>query len=107
MNRYFTQAGYMEQEATPVLDEKDEEQVKEVMEASKKIIKEVKLNELESIAADALTAKEKQGLKLYYENELDKVNWDKMEDKLRTSYNSINWPQVNEKIGVELKKNKN
>ena len=104
MNRYFTQANFMEAEGTPVLDEKDEEQVKEAMDASKKIIKEVKLNELEAFAADALTTKEKQGLKLYYEEELDKVNWDKMEVKLRTSYNKIDWPQVNQKIGVELKK---
>ena len=27
-----------------------------------------------------------------------------MEEKLRTSYNNIDWPQVNQKIGVELKK---
>jgi beta-lactamase regulating signal transducer with metallopeptidase domain len=104
MNKYFTQAGFAIQEPVPVLDEKDEEQVKEAMEASKKIIKEVKLNELEAIAADALTTKEKQGLKLYFEKEIDKVNWDKMEEKLRTSYNNINWPQVNQKISTELKK---
>lgn len=104
MNKYFTLANFMEAEGTPVLDEKDEEQVKEAMEASKKIIKEVQLNELEAIAADALSTKEKQGLKLYYEKELEKVDWNKMEDKIRTSYNNIDWPQVNEKIGVELKK---
>jgi bla regulator protein blaR1 len=105
MNRYFTLAGFAVPEPVPVLDEKDEEQVKEAMEASRKIIKEVQLNELEAIAADALTEKEKQGLKLYYEKELEKaVDWNKMEEKLRTSYNNIDWPQVNEKIGVELKK---
>jgi bla regulator protein BlaR1 len=105
MNRYFTQAGFAVPEPLPVLDEKDEEQVKEAMEASKKIMKEVKLNELETIAADALTEKEKQGLKLYYEKELEKaVDWNKMEEKLRTSYNNIDWPEVNQKISTELKK---
>jgi bla regulator protein blaR1 len=105
MNRYFTHAGFAVPEPVPVLDEKDEEQVKEAMEASKKIMKEVKLNELETIAADALTEKEKQGLKLYYEKELEKaVDWNKMEEKIRTSYDNIDWPQVNQKISSELKK---
>jgi bla regulator protein BlaR1 len=86
------------------LDAEEEVQVKEAVDASKKILKDHHLTELKLAAADVLTAKEQETLKKYYERELAKADWSKLEDKLRTSYDHINWPQVNEKIHQEIEK---
>lgn len=104
-NPLLSFVNFTEPVETPIeLDESEEEQVKEAMAASKKIIKEHQLNELKSAAADVLTTEEQEALKKYYEKELAKADWTKLESKLRTSYNQINWPQVNERIQIEIEK---
>jgi hypothetical protein len=59
---------------------------------------------LKIAAADVLTAKEQETLKKYYEKEIAKADWNQLEHKLRSSYNNIDWPQVNEKIHHEIER---
>jgi len=52
--------------------------------------------------ADALTQVEKENLKEKYYTELEKVNWQKLEDRLRLSYNQINWENVNAQLNSAI-----
>ena len=40
--------------------------------------------------------------KLTNYSELDKVNWQKLEDKLRLSYHHINWDKVNTQLNTAI-----
>jgi hypothetical protein len=83
-----------------------EEQVKEALEASKKVLEEKQWKDVEKSIADAMTSSEKDVLKGQYEKALSKVNWNKMEDKLRIAYDKIDWNSVNDNLNkaiVEIK----
>jgi len=79
----------------PKLKRYQEEQVRGTVEATKKILEEGQWKQVEKNVADALTENEKECLKQKYYVDLAKVNWQKLEDKLRLSYNNINWEKVN------------
>ena len=82
----------------PVLDQFQEQQVKEAIDASKKVIENAEWKTVEKNIADVLTQKEKEQLKKEYRKELNKVDWDQWENKLRTAYNNVDWSRVNEQL---------
>lgn len=80
----------------PALSQLEEQQVKEAMDASKKIFEVVQWNQIEKEAiADALTLAEKSEVKQAYKKAAEKANWDKMADKLRAGYDQIDWNTIN------------
>ncbi len=90
----------------PQLKNYQEEQVKEVVEASKKVLEEKQWKDAEKRIADALSEHEKAILKMQYDKELSKVDWKKMQEKLRVAYDQIDWNQVNDNLNkaiVEIK----
>lgn len=94
------------EEIIPELNEEEEVQVKEVVDASKRIIEEEQWKAMEKNIADALTAAEKEKVKAEYEKALSKLDWEKMENKLKIAYNNINWNKVNTELSnalVEIK----
>ena len=86
----------------PKLKKYQEQQVKGMVEATKKILEEGQWKQVEKKVADALTENEKECLKEKYYVELAKVNWKKLEDKLRLSYNNINWDKVNNQLNTAI-----
>ena len=90
------------EDIVPVLDDEKEEQVQEVLDASKKVLTEEQWKAMEINIADALTSHEKEKVKLQYQKAMERVNWDKMENKLRIAYDNINWNQVNNELGKAL-----
>jgi len=98
----FMNVGY----TVPVVPElaPDEEcKVKEAVDATKKILQESEWKAMEKNYADAFSAAEKTQLKAEYNSEIaDKVNWNKLEEKLRLSYSQINWDDVHQKINTSL-----
>jgi len=98
----FVNVGY----SVPVVPElaPDEEcKVKEAVDATKKILQESEWKAMEKNYADAFSAAEKTQLKAEYNSEIaDKVNWNKLEEKLRLSYSQINWDDVHQKINTSL-----
>ncbi|HEV8506261.1 MAG TPA: M56 family metallopeptidase [Chitinophagaceae bacterium] len=86
----------------PKLKKYQEEQVKGTVEATKKILEEGQWKQVEKNVADALTQNEKECLKQKYYVDLAKVNWQKLEDKLRLSYNNINWDKVNAQLNTAI-----
>jgi beta-lactamase regulating signal transducer with metallopeptidase domain len=88
----------------PELMQEEEAQVQGTVAATKKILKEGQWKTVEKNVADALTMAEKENLKTRYYTELDKVDWKKLENRLRISYNNINWDNVNAQMGNALSK---
>ena len=86
----------------PVLEPQKEEQVKEVLDASKKVLTEEQWKAVELSIADALTSHEKEKVKIEYKKAVEKLDWEKMENKLRIAYDSINWKHVNIELGKAL-----
>jgi bla regulator protein blaR1 len=80
----------------------EEEQVKEAIEASKKVLEEKQWKDVEKRIADVMTSNEKEVLKCQFEKELEKVNWNKMQDKLRMAYDKIDWNSVNEGLSLAM-----
>jgi hypothetical protein len=90
---------------TPVMPElapEEENKVKEAVDATKRILQEKEWQAFEKNYAEVFNAAEKTKLKSEYIYEVDKVNWNKLEDQLRLSYSQINWDNVNDKINTSL-----
>jgi beta-lactamase regulating signal transducer with metallopeptidase domain len=91
---------------TPVIPElapDEEAKVKEAVDATKKILQESEWKALEKNYADAFNSYEKSKLKSdYIQKEENKVDWNKLEDQLRLSYQQINWDNLNDKINTSL-----
>lgn len=98
----FMNVAFTEAPAIPELKEYQETQVKEVMETTRKVLEEKKWKVVENKIADVMTAYEKSLVKNQYEKEMSKVNWNKMEDKLRVAYHNIEWNKVNEALNKAL-----
>ena len=92
--------------ATPIIPElapEEETKVKEAVNATKKILQEDQWKALEKTYAEVFNSVEKTRLKSeYMEKEVNKVDWNKLEDQLRLSYSQINWNDVNQKINTSL-----
>ena len=85
------------EEALP-LKKYEEAQVKAAMDASKKVLENEEWKELEKNIADVFTQKEKAELKATYRNEMDKMDWNEWENKLRLAYDKVDWNRVNEQL---------
>lgn len=93
---------------TPVIPElapEVESQVKDVVDATRKIYRESEWKALEKSYADVLTSYEKNKVRSEFieeANKTDKVDWKQLEDKLKLSYEQINWDKVGEQITSSL-----
>ena len=79
-----------------------EQQVQQVLDASKKIMAEEQWKAIEVNIADALTSHEKEMAKLEHKKAIEKLNWEIIENKLRVAYDSINWKNVNNELNKVL-----
>ena len=86
----------------PTLKKYQEDQVKEAIDASKKVLENAQWKVIEKNIADAFTEKEKETLKSTYQKEINKVDWNKLEDKLRLAYDKIDWERINDQLGTAV-----
>lgn len=87
-------------EEVPViaLDKEDEAIVKEAVASSRKVLEKAQWKEMEKSLADVFTAKEKAALQSMLKNEMNKFDWKQWEDKLRQSFDQVNWEKVNSQL---------
>lgn len=90
------------QNVTPQLDKQEEEQVKEALNASKKVMAEDQWDAVEKSIADAMTIHEKELLKNEYKKAMNQLDWKKMEEKLKVAYENIDWNQINTQLNTAL-----
>ena len=86
----------------PQLKKYQEEQVSEAVELTKKVLKEKEWKTIENNIADVLTAGEKKELRTEYLKELSQVNWNKLQNQLRYSYDKINWDQIGDQLNKAI-----
>lgn len=91
---HFTQVSNLET-IIPELTPQQENQVKEALNASKKVLEETQWKVVEKSIADAMTMAEKETVKAAYERAAEKANWNKMADKFRIAYDQIDWEGLN------------
>jgi len=104
-NLPFINVNFLEN-IVPELDQEQEEQVKEALIASKKVMTEGNWNVVDKSIADAMTSHEKEKLKAEYKKAMSELDWEKMEDRLKVAYDKIDWNQVNTQLSnalVEIK----
>ena len=90
-------AGF-EEANIPVLKKYQEQQVKDALAASKKVLESSQWKLVEKSIADAFSEREKEEIKSVYEKELDKFDWNKWENKLKLAYDNIDWDKVNNQL---------
>jgi len=97
----FIAAGY---QAIPdiQLSKKEEQQVKEALEASKKVLENEQWKQVEKNIADVLDSKEKDEVKEELSKELGKYDWKVWENRLRTAYDKVNWERVNSQLNYAI-----
>ena len=89
---------------TPVIDAPqlksyEEAQIKQTLDASKRVLEEGQWKAVEKNIADALTSNVKGKLKAEYLKEFNKIDLKKWGDKLRSAYDQIDWDRINEQLG--------
>ncbi len=83
----------------PLLKNYQELQVKEALDASKRVLENIQWKAVEEKVADVMTQQQKDQLKSTYQKELDKVDWDQIQDRLRMAYDKIDWDKINDQLG--------
>ncbi len=86
----------------PQLKMYEEKQVKEAMEASKKVLESIQWKVVEKSIADVFNQQEKEQIKASYENEIKKIDWQKWENSLKKAYNDIDWEKINTQLSVAV-----
>ena len=82
-------------EPLPELSKYQEEQVKEALQASKKVLESAQWKAVEKSIADVFTQKEKEEIRSDYQKELNNFDWKQWENRLRAAYDQVDWEKVN------------
>lgn len=95
VNNLYKPAGFETIVQAPELGKHQEEQVQEALEASRKVLENAQWKALEQNIADVFTEKEKEELKASYHDEVNKFDWQKWGNNLRSAYEKVDWDKVN------------
>jgi len=76
--------------------------VDKTVQATKKVLAQTQWEAVEKEIADAMTEKEKALARQQYMTELEKVDWQKLEEKLKTQYKQMDWERINMNLNKAL-----
>ena len=80
----------------------EETQVREAMEASKKILENIQWKVVEKSIADVFNQQEKEEIKASYEQEIKKIDWKKWENSLKQAFDDIDWEKINTRLAFAV-----
>jgi beta-lactamase regulating signal transducer with metallopeptidase domain len=80
------------------LTKEQKDQVASTVDATKKVMSTLQWKEIETQIADAMTQKEKVLAKQEYQKEIEKLDWQKVEQNLKAKYQNVDWNQINTNI---------
>lgn len=89
----------------PELTPQQEKQVKEALQASKKVLEETQWKAVEKSIADAMTIAEKEKFKLVFEKataETEKAQLEKLYNKVKIAYDQIDWDNLNTNLSIAM-----
>lgn len=101
-NPFAMAATHFDVPAAPELKNYQEEQVKEAIDASKRVLQEKEWAEVEKNIAEVFTRQQKEALKAEYLKKINTVNWKKWENELRMAYDKVNWEKVNAQLATAV-----
>lgn len=87
----------------PNLTNEQELQVKEAIEASRKVLENEQWKVVEKNIGEVFTEKEKEALKSKYHSEVSRFDWKKWENNLKMAYGKVDWEHVNYQLENALK----
>jgi bla regulator protein blaR1 len=94
----ISQAGFELLSEIPQLKKYQEDQVKQAIEITKKIVSNVQWKAVEKELAEVFSLQEKKELKKKYQQQVEKINWQNWENKLRSAYDNVDWERVNNQL---------
>jgi bla regulator protein blaR1 len=77
------------------LTKEQKEQVASTLTATKKVMKTLQWKEIEAQIADAMTRQEKAMAQQEYKQEVERLNWENIEQNLKAQYEKVNWNKIN------------
>jgi hypothetical protein len=97
----FIAAGY---EFVPdiKLTKLEEQQVKQALDASKKVLENEQWKQAEKNIAEVLDQQEKEEVKYELKKELNKYDWKVWENRLRSAYDKVDWEKVNTQLNYAI-----
>jgi bla regulator protein blaR1 len=104
INPFAIAAASIELPETPVLSRQQETQVKEAINASRKVLQEGQWKEVEKNIGEVFTEQQKELLKSQYQKEMSKLDMKKWENRLRMAYNKVDWERVNIELNNAVSK---
>jgi bla regulator protein blaR1 len=99
INPFAIAAASIELPPMPKLSRIQEAQVKEAINASRKVILEGTWKEVEKNIGEVFTEMQKEQLKLEHQKQISKVDMKKWENRLRVAYDKVDWDRVNTELG--------
>jgi beta-lactamase regulating signal transducer with metallopeptidase domain len=97
----FINASFTESQDAVVLNSQENKQVTRTVVATKKVL-ETRWKDVEESIGDGMSALEKDLAKRQYLTEVESVDWQKLEQKLKGSYNKIDWKKLDRDIAESL-----
>lgn len=88
-------------ETTAAQEAAKKEQVQKTVETTKKVL-QAKWKEVEASIADGMSQEEKEEAKIAYMNEIDAINWSRVEQGLQSKYDNLDWATINSNLSEEL-----
>jgi beta-lactamase regulating signal transducer with metallopeptidase domain len=95
INPFAIAAASIEMPEVPALNRFQEAQVKEAINASRKVLQEGQWKEVEKNIGEVFTELQKEQLKLEYQQQMSKLDMKKWERNLYKAYDKVDWERVN------------
>jgi len=96
----FLPVDFDEVEGSLTKEEKDN--VKTTLEATRKVVSELKWKEIETSLAEVLDRKERAQAKKEFLHEINQVDWTNIEQNLKANYDKLNWQAINQNVNLAM-----
>ena len=96
----FLPVDFDEVEGSLTKEEKDN--VKTTLEATRKVVSELKWKEIETSLAEVLDRKERAQAKKEFLHEINQVDWANIEQNLKANYDKLNWQAINQNVNLAM-----
>ena len=93
-------ASYNMADASASAEEKTH--ITKTVQATKKVLAQTQWEAVEKQIADAMSEQEKAMARQEYMTELEKVDWKKLEEKLKQNYKEMDWNKINQSLNTAL-----
>ncbi|RYF82874.1 MAG: M56 family metallopeptidase [Chitinophagaceae bacterium] len=84
------------------LTKEEKDNVKTTLEATRKVVSELKWKEIETSLAEVLDRKERAQAKKEFLHEINQVDWANIEQNLKANYDNLNWQAINQNVNLAM-----